>query len=554
MNIPNQWFCHQNPDHNFNACSIPEEDIQLYDQLAERCGLTLSQTQYVPGDLVWVKMDGYCRWPGIVIRQPERDPQYSGPNFSYKDGKTTFNHVEFLGQPHSHGWVSSKKLMEFTPSSVNKQHTSCKQKTGRKWLKRITGCRYCEPFHTKVPQMLKTGYSIEYGINEAMKMFPLSLSERLKRCTFHSHLGKCAVPQVDSNENDGSHSSQASESEDFSDTDNLDTAIPWYTSFDSCLENRTKEERLLLDAEMYKQNERAFFHDIRQFMIRNELKPFRGPFWENRSVDLFQLFLAVQEHGGHTQVTCQKKWAAVYREVTETNCHNDFRKTNAARLFYYRHLYPYELYVQGKDFTKMVSKLKEVTCCPSEQIAADHLLPEPQRKRRKLNPVQRQDSHSTSGTGTEAEEDIASDSLREMLQALDENSKLAFEDVQLEKELDITFSDDSPPADEKMLQLTDYGVQGTTKPVVVGVKDIIEEGASSNLQPVFQHLENASQACSLQDEREECSKTVQVVPSANDNGDDDSSASSLSQRLLKELDVLQDAINVIDDQIDWDWG
>lgn len=56
-----KWFCHQNSDAGFRACDVPEEDVELYDQLARRSGLKYLKSQLTPGALVWAKMPGYCR-------------------------------------------------------------------------------------------------------------------------------------------------------------------------------------------------------------------------------------------------------------------------------------------------------------------------------------------------------------------------------------------------------------------------------------------------------------------------------------------------------------
>lgn len=61
---------------------------------------------------------------------------------------------------------------------------------------------------------------------------------------------------------------------------------------------------------MYKRNERAFEHDVTRFLIRNDLKTCKGPIWQNQNVSIFQLFLAVHERGGYTQVNmwCKQRY------------------------------------------------------------------------------------------------------------------------------------------------------------------------------------------------------------------------------------------------------
>ena len=55
--------------------------------------------------------------------------------------------------------------------------------------------------------------------------------------------------------------------------------------------------------QMYKKNEKAFEHDVRRFMIRQDRPITRLPEWRGVPVSLFQLFLAVYDRGGFDQVT-----------------------------------------------------------------------------------------------------------------------------------------------------------------------------------------------------------------------------------------------------------
>ena len=49
-------------------------------------------------------------------------------------------------------------------------------------------------------------------------------------------------------------------------------------------------------------NEKAFEHDVRRFMTRNDRTIRSTPVWHNVPVSLFQLFLAVHERGGFQKV------------------------------------------------------------------------------------------------------------------------------------------------------------------------------------------------------------------------------------------------------------
>ena len=57
-----KWFCKMNADQNFASCHIPEEDVNLYDRLAEKSGLRYIKSEIAVGTLLWAKMNGFCRY------------------------------------------------------------------------------------------------------------------------------------------------------------------------------------------------------------------------------------------------------------------------------------------------------------------------------------------------------------------------------------------------------------------------------------------------------------------------------------------------------------
>ncbi|KAH1178046.1 hypothetical protein KIL84_011748, partial [Mauremys mutica] len=78
------------------------------------------------GSLVLVKMRSWPRWPGILCPDP-----LNGQYVTYDmDGYVESNHVEFLGDPHSRGWVAVKYISRY-PSSIKPEQ--CKRK--KKWYK-----------------------------------------------------------------------------------------------------------------------------------------------------------------------------------------------------------------------------------------------------------------------------------------------------------------------------------------------------------------------------------------------------------------------------------
>ena len=49
------WFCHMNPNEEFNECDASQE------KMCVPCGETVVYSQLDVGTLVWAKMSGYCR-------------------------------------------------------------------------------------------------------------------------------------------------------------------------------------------------------------------------------------------------------------------------------------------------------------------------------------------------------------------------------------------------------------------------------------------------------------------------------------------------------------
>ncbi|KAL3831432.1 hypothetical protein ACJMK2_023183 [Sinanodonta woodiana] len=124
----------------------------------------------------------------------------------------------------------------------------------------------------------------------------------------------------------------------------------------SSMINKTKEEKFKIDIDMYQRNERAFEHDVKRFMMRNNLKLVSTPHWYNVPVRLFQLFLAVHERGGYQQVCKNKEWRAVFRELTDIQ---NVKTGNTVKSFYYRNLYPYELYIKGESYDYVLAETKQ---------------------------------------------------------------------------------------------------------------------------------------------------------------------------------------------------
>ncbi|XP_055495576.1 DNA mismatch repair protein Msh6 [Leucoraja erinacea] len=63
---------------------------------------------FVPGDVVWAKLEGYPWWPSLVYNHPTANEYLRGK------GKSLRIHVQFFDDPPTRGWVSVKYAKKFT--------------------------------------------------------------------------------------------------------------------------------------------------------------------------------------------------------------------------------------------------------------------------------------------------------------------------------------------------------------------------------------------------------------------------------------------------------
>ncbi|CAM4518675.1 unnamed protein product [Caretta caretta] len=119
------WYCYMNTDPWFNNCSVSEEYFPEESEFNKK-GFKYVYSELPIGSLVLVKMRSWPRWPGILCPDP-----LNGQYVTYDlDGYVESNHVEFLGDPHSRGWVAVKYISRY-PSSIKPEQ--CKRK--KKWYK-----------------------------------------------------------------------------------------------------------------------------------------------------------------------------------------------------------------------------------------------------------------------------------------------------------------------------------------------------------------------------------------------------------------------------------
>ncbi|CAH1789974.1 unnamed protein product [Owenia fusiformis] len=365
------WFCKMNPDECHNFCEAAEEDYDVWERMIKKCGYKFIHSTLDEGTLVWAKMQGYCKWPAIVTR----DPVGGAHVFSDTDGEPLSYHVEYLGKKHTHGWVQNQHVELYGEASKPQSSTTCTSSKKRRKTKHLTSVT--QGLKPKDRQTYKR-HNVDDAIQEITGLLNKSKDEKIKSCSFGfipiaskreqtqantEHLThtekqintKSKTMLVRKLKQDEIMNNKNSMMDDIaSDIGSPDVKLN-QLSFNTSLVGRTKEEKFALDIEMYTRNEKAFEHDVRRFMDRNNRKISRLPCWQGINITLFQLFLAVYDRGGFKKVKSYKGgWQGVYNELTGMNSHAG--GGNVAASYYTRNMLPYELYISGRNFKKHLKK------------------------------------------------------------------------------------------------------------------------------------------------------------------------------------------------------
>ncbi|XP_052090825.1 uncharacterized protein LOC127727750, partial [Mytilus californianus] len=170
-----QWYCYMNSNTPYNSCSKPEEDYTAYDKLAKKLGFKYVMSQLTEGVLVWAKMHGYCRWPGIVTKDPITE-YCMDVDF---EGNPTHYHIEYLGKNHCHAWIAATNITLYghkEEESPDKSKIKIKKK-GRK--KKTLTSQSNNLYRKKYKQTL-----VDDAIQEAESMMDQGVEDRLKQIKF----------------------------------------------------------------------------------------------------------------------------------------------------------------------------------------------------------------------------------------------------------------------------------------------------------------------------------------------------------------------------------
>ncbi|XP_078413344.1 DNA mismatch repair protein Msh6 [Cetorhinus maximus] len=87
---------------------------------------------FIPGDLVWAKLEGYPWWPSLVYNHPTADEYLRGK------GKSLRMHVQFFDDPPTRGWVNVKYIKLYTGSECKEAQRGGAYFSGKPEIRRAT--------------------------------------------------------------------------------------------------------------------------------------------------------------------------------------------------------------------------------------------------------------------------------------------------------------------------------------------------------------------------------------------------------------------------------
>ncbi|KAH0626062.1 hypothetical protein JD844_000776 [Phrynosoma platyrhinos] len=187
--LPEDWSCSQNPDRQYNSCSIPEETCSGSED-------EVVYALYFPGSLVWAKQYGYPWWPGII----EPDPD-SGDYLlfsSQTDLLPSKYHVTFFGNSVTRAWISASMLRNFGESNMERSGLAkLRRKDDKRNFKTaLKMAKEAEQINIQVKAGNAVHFCFTALVHQLISSFSPSLDqERIRMFGFHSRFSERASPQ-----------------------------------------------------------------------------------------------------------------------------------------------------------------------------------------------------------------------------------------------------------------------------------------------------------------------------------------------------------------------
>eukprot|EP00058_Branchiostoma_floridae_P020653 XP_002606143.1 hypothetical protein BRAFLDRAFT_102742 [Branchiostoma floridae] len=343
------WLCSLNTDSKHNSCTDLEETHD--ERKARKYGLRYVLSEIAVGSLVWARLDGFARWPAVLSPDPE-----SGEHTEVdEDGDVTWYHVEFLGPKHSHSWCTYNRVEVYSKTDATTNIAQvAKSRTKKK------GRRYPRVIAPKTSSALQQK-NLNTAIKEADHLMSLTNKQRLQKCQFlwsprtrgdsdeDSSKGYRvkSSPVVDSNcckkiskdkRNTGKKGTiKRSGSTTNRQTEDADRSSNKHKNMQASGTGVQCSASSALSPDLGSCTEKDFRMMVSAFMTSHGKHVSSPPVWNGSKVSLYQLFTAVMEKGGYSQLSKRGKaggWAGIYRLLTK--CSMSSHGGQAAKKYYER--------------------------------------------------------------------------------------------------------------------------------------------------------------------------------------------------------------------------
>ncbi|XP_035688356.1 uncharacterized protein LOC118424032 [Branchiostoma floridae] len=369
------WLCSLNTDSKHNNCTDLEETHD--ERKARKYGLRYVLSEIAVGSLVWARLDGFARWPAVLSPDPE-----SGEHTEVdEDGDVTWYHVEFLGPKHSHSWCTYNRVEVYSKTDATTNIAQvAKSRTKKK------GRRYPRVIAPKTSSALQQK-NLNTAIKEADHLMSLTNKQRLQKCQFlwsprtrgdsdeDSSKGYRvkSSPVVDSNcckkiskdkRNTGKKGTiKRSGSTTNRQTEDADRSSNKHKNMQASGTGVQCSASSALPPDLGSCTEKDFSMMVSAFMTSHGKHVSSPPVWNGSKVSLYQLFTAVMEKGGYSQLSKRGKaggWAGIYRLLTK--CSMSSHGGQAAKKYYERNLLPYEMFLNGCSVEEIQQVMKKPPC------------------------------------------------------------------------------------------------------------------------------------------------------------------------------------------------
>ncbi|XP_048580118.1 uncharacterized protein LOC116619918 [Nematostella vectensis] len=312
------WYCWMNRDESYNNCSVPEKKAKLSKEMKYVYSL-------LPlGEVVMAKLPGYPLWPGLLTPDPTCGEYYDA--LLEKEHEPMQYHVEFLGEQHSRAWLRPNAVHPY--NSVSEEEKAI-------------------PLRNRSAAKLQAFY--QSSLDEARRILPLTTKRRLQVSNHFKFKGIKDDGKVKNNKSSDRCSSPIltkSICENSASYDERIIQAVAKTKPDiNPRHHKMKKQRTQSEADKIHTSDpdEEFMSTVTAVMRQRGLPLPKTPMWRGQQVRLHDLFKAVQSRGGFESVCKDNKWNEIYSHLVSSGT----PMGRTIRLFYLRHLLPYEMFIKG---------------------------------------------------------------------------------------------------------------------------------------------------------------------------------------------------------------